>query len=368
MNEVSYVVVFPNLFSKNKIPQLITQIKEILRLKNLKINSIKRDNDVILVDANDPVFASSAINLLFGIEKIAIARKTINDFQNIISEITSIAGNLLLKNERYLVKVEGNAKGFLVKDVEIAATAKIIEEKSNLGAFPGTENNYEKLLYTYLTKKNAYICIFMDKGNGGIPYNAQNKKGVCAIYDETSALACYETIKQGYDIRIIVCYRQKSELMNIVKIVNKILPRLLQEKINLEFFQINIQSTGVKNYLVYTSSIIEIMLEQEDEYLVLALSPLFFPTEFIENSVRHVFEKKKMPIIPLTGVDVGFYDDLKELGLEKNVKKVENIVTKMPKDTPELARNLIENSLKTKKNVIVKVGPNNIHDILDALK
>ena len=347
---------------------MITQIKEILRLKNLKINSIKRDNDVVLVDVNDPVFASSAINLLFGIEKIAIARKTINNFQNIISEITSIAGNLLLKNERYLVKVEGNAKGFLVKDVEIAATAKIIEEKSNLGAFPGTESNYEKLLYTYLTKKNAYICIFMDRGNGGIPYNAQNKKVVCAIYDETSALACYETIKQGYDIRIIVCYRQKSELMNIIKIVNKILPRLLQEKINLEFFQINIQSTSVKNYLLYISSIIEIMLEQENEYLALPLSPLFFPTIFIENSIRRVFDKKKIPIIPLTGVDTGLYDDFKEMGLEKNIKKLENIVTKMPKDTPELARNLIKNSLKTKKNVLVKVGPNNIHDILDNVE
>ena len=368
MNEVSYVVVFPNLFSKNKIPQLITQIKEILHLKNLKINSIKRDNDIILVDANDPVFASSAINLLFGIEKIAIARKTINDFQKIISEITSIAGNLLLKNEKYLVKVEGNAKGFLVKDVEIAATAKIIEEKSNLGAFPGTETNYEKLLYTYLTKKNAYICIFLDKGNGGVPYNAQNKKAICAIYDEISALACYETIKQGYDIRIIVCYRQKSELMNVVKIINKILPRLLQEKIKLEFFQINIQSTNVKNYLLYVNSIIGIMLKQENKYLALPFSPLFFPSNFIESSVKRVFEKKKIPIIPLTGVDTGFFEDIKEIGIEKNIKKLEKTVTKISEDTPGSSRDLIETSLKTKKSVLVEVGPNNIHDILDGLE
>ena len=368
MNEIAYVVVFPNLFSKNKIPQLITKIKEILRLKNLKINSIKRDNDIILVDANDPVFVSSAINLLFGIDKIAIARKTSNDFQKIISEISSIAGNLLLKNEKYLVRVEGNAKGFLLKDVEIAATTKIIEEKANLEAFPGTENNYEKLLYTYITKKNAYICIFMDEGNGGIPYNAQNKKAICAIYDEISVLACYETIKQGYDVRIIVCYRQKSELMNIVKIINKILPRLLQEKIKLEFFQINIQSTSVKNYLLYVNSIIEIMLEQENEYLALPLSPLFFPSNFIENSINRVFEKKKIPIIPITGVDVRFYDDFKEMGLEKNVKKFENIVKKISKDTPEFSRDLVENSLKTKKIVLVKIGPNNIHDILDALE
>ena len=90
MDEISYVVVFPNIFSKNKIPQLIINIKKILKIKNQQFKSVKRDDDIILVNANDPVFASSAINLLFGIKKIAIARQIKNDFQGIVSLITSI--------------------------------------------------------------------------------------------------------------------------------------------------------------------------------------------------------------------------------------------------------------------------------------
>jgi hypothetical protein len=109
---------------------IIKNIKNILKIKNQNYNSVKRDGDIILVNANDPVFASSAINLLFGIEKIAIARQTKNNFQNIILEITSIGGNLLLKGEKFLVKVEGISKGFLVKDIEIAATSNIIEKKN----------------------------------------------------------------------------------------------------------------------------------------------------------------------------------------------------------------------------------------------
>ena len=85
-------------------------------------------------------------------------------------------------------------------------------------------------MYTYLTKNNAYICIFSDKGNGGIPYQSQNQKTICAVYDEISAVSCFETIKQGYDTKIIVCYRQKSELMNLAKIINQIIPRLVQDK------------------------------------------------------------------------------------------------------------------------------------------
>ena len=137
MNEISYVVVFPTIFSKNKIPQLISNIKKILKIKNQQFKSVKRDGDVILIHANDPVFASSAINLLFGIRKIAIARQVENDFQKIVTEITSVGGNLLLKGEKFLVKVDGTSKGICCKRcIEIAATSNIIEKKSKLGAHP----------------------------------------------------------------------------------------------------------------------------------------------------------------------------------------------------------------------------------------
>ena len=368
MDEISYVVVFPNIFSKNKIPQLIKNIKNILKIKNQNYNSVKRDGDIILVNANDPVFASSAINLLFGIEKIAIARQVKNNFQNIILEITSIGGNLLLKGEKFLVKVEGISKGFLVKDIEIAATSNIIEKKSNLDAHPGTDENFDKLLYTYLTKNNAYICIFLDNGRGGIPYQSQNQQTICAIYDEISAVSCYETIKQGYDTKIIICYRQKSELMNLAKIINQIIPRLVQNKIELEFYHLKIKPNGIKNYLIYVNSILEIMLSYSNNRISLALSPLIFSANFIDNSLNHVFSKKKIPIIPLTGVDNQLFEEAKEIGLERNIKKLEKIVSITSNEIPIYSKTEITSALKTKQIISINLGPNNVHDILDSLE
>ncbi|MEX0861834.1 thiamine biosynthesis protein [Nitrosopumilus sp.] len=368
MDEISYVVVFPTIFSKNKIPQLISNIKKILKIKNQQFKSVKRDGDIVLVDANDPVFASSAINLLFGIEKIAIARQIRNNFQDVISEITSIGGNLLLKGEKFLVKVEGISKGFVTKDVEIAATSNIIENKSNLGARPGTDTDFDKLLYTYLTKNNAYICIFSDKGNYGIPYQSQKQKTICAIYDEISAISCFETIKQGYDTKIIVCYRQKSELMNLVKMINHIIPRLVQNKIELEFLHVKINPNGIKNYLIYVNSVLEILLQYPNTRVSLALSPLVFSTDFIDNSLRHVFGKKKIPILPLTGVDTNLFDEAKEIGLERNIKKIEKLVTITTNEIPAFSKKDVEVALKTKKEITIQVGPNNIHDILDSFE
>ena len=367
MNEISYVVVFPSIFSKNKIPQLIKNIKKILKIKNQKYSSVKRDGDIILVNANDPVFASSAINLLFGIKKIAIARQVTNDFQNIISEITTIGGNLLLKGEKFLVTVEGISKGFLVKDVEIAATSNIIEKKSNLGAHPGTEEKFDKLLYTYLTKNYAYISIFSDTGKGGIPYQSQDQQTICAIYDEISAISCYETIKQGYDTKIIVCYRQKSELMNLAKMINQIIPRLVQEKIEIEFYNLKINPNGNKNYLIYVNSIIEILLSYSNNRISLSLSPLIFPANIIDNALNRIFSKKKIPIIPLAGVDDQLFIEAKEIGLERNIKKLEKMINITSNDVPKFSKTDVELAHKTKKEISVKLGANNVHDILDSL-
>lgn len=370
MRDISYVVVFPTVFSKNKIPQLITNIKKILKIQNQEFTSVKRDGDVILVDANDPVFASSAINLLFGIQKIAIARQIKNEFQNIVSEITSVGGNLLLKGEKFLVRVEGTTKGFFPKDIEIAATSSIIEKKSNMGARPGTDENFDKLLYTYLTKNYAYVCIFSDNGQGGIP--SQNKNTICCVYDEISAISCFETIKQGYDSKIIICYRQKTELMNLVKIINQLIPRLVKQEIQLEFFQLKINQIGIKNYLIFVNSILEIMLLEGKSnnlsHVSLALSPLIFSTKFIDYSIKHVSQNGMIPIIPLSGVDSKLFEEAKEIGLEKQIPKLEKLFMINSDEVPKFSSKDVDFAIKTKKRVTVKIGPNNVHDILDSLE
>ena len=83
MNENAHVVVFPSKFAKNKKKLLVSNIKKILKIKNQKFSNVTLDDSLIIVDANDPVFASSIINLLYGIERIAIAKKVKNDLNSL---------------------------------------------------------------------------------------------------------------------------------------------------------------------------------------------------------------------------------------------------------------------------------------------
>ena len=100
------VVVFPSIFSQNKIGPLITNIKQVLKIQNQKFQKIRQDDKVIIVETDDPVFVSSTINDLFGIKNIAIAKQVKNDFKIIVENITKIATDLFLKNERFLLQVE----------------------------------------------------------------------------------------------------------------------------------------------------------------------------------------------------------------------------------------------------------------------
>ncbi len=375
MSENAFVVVFPSIFAKNKVNQLESNIKKILKIKNQEFRKIKRDDSVIVIDANDPVFASSAINLLFGIKKVAIAKQVKNDFNTIVSEITKIGSNLLLKGEKFYVQVEGFSTGFLTKDIEISATSSIIEKTVKLGVKPGSEEKYDKLLYTYLTKSNAYVCVYVDNGFGGIPYNSQNERVVCAIYDELSAISCLETIKEGFDVKIIVCYKQKSDLTNLVKILNQILPRTTRSKIDVEFFQIPIKGSSSKSLLTLIDSVTEILIRvakaNKINKISLGLSHLIFPSSFVENSIKQVFRNNFTSLIPLSGLDDGIFEDAKELGLGKYLSKIEKLgkmsFSKQYASKVEIKK-IVENTLKKRKIVSIVIGPNNVHEILDSLE
>ncbi len=374
MSQNAFVVVFPSVFARNKIKQLESNIKKILKIKNQEFQKISRDESLIIIDANDPVFASSTINLLFGIKRVVIAKQIKNDFNTIVSEITKIGSNLLLKGEKFYVKVEGNSSGFIAKDVELSATSSLIDKTVKLGVKPGTEEKHDRMLYTFLTKSNAYVSIFVDEGHGGIPYNSQNEKVVCGIYDELSAVSCLETIKQGFDVKIIVCYKQKSELLNLVKILNQILPRTIKSKVELEFYQIPIKGSNSKSLLTQIDSVTKIMIRvakaNKIRRISLALSPLIFPLDFVERSIKEVFDSDLTPKTPISGLDDDIFASAEEIGLRKYLPKIEKL-GKMRFPNHQSAKEIqkiAENSLKTKKVVSITIGPNNVHDILDSLE
>ena len=368
MTKDTMVVVYPSTFAENKIDELIVNIKKILKIKSLKHSKIFKDDFLICIHADDPVFVSSAIGLLFGIKKIVIAKKIKNDFKIIISEIGNVSSNLLLKGEKFLVKADGKPKGFVLKDLELAATSEIIQKNQKISAKPGTESKHDKLLQIYVTKSNAYICIFVDNGLGGTVNNSQNQKIVCGIYDEFSAVNCLETIKQGFEPQILICYETRENLIHLVKILDKILPRMLKSEIELDFDKIQKFDKSSNGLLRKISHITEILIKSAKEkkitHIATAISPLIFPSTFSHTLQKRIFDEKIISHISLAGIDSGILENAKEIGMEKYLERIDKL-SKM-KFTKLKPKSIQKKSVK--KTIKVKLGPNNIHTILDSLE
>ena len=373
MKDKVLVVVFPSVFSKNKVSSLITNIKKVLKIRNQKFHKVKKEGDVIIVEADDPVFASSAINTIFGINGVAIAKQVTNDFELIVDSISKVATDIFLKGERFLLQVDGYAKGFTIKDIELAATSSLIEKTAGTGIKPGTSKKHDRRLYVYLTKLNAYICIYYDKGLGGVPNNSQNKKIVCCIFDELSAVSCLETIKQGFDVKIIICYNKNSELLHLVKIVNQIIRRTVKQKINLEFYKIHVNKklTSLLQTEITSKILIQIATANRIKRISLSISPLIYPVDFSENLMKQIYDKDLIPYFPLSGLDDNVFESAREIGLEKYLSRIKKLgSTKFYnfKESTKKIEKIVGESILCKKTVSISVGPNNVHEILDQVR
>ncbi len=371
MSEKTVLVVFPSIYSLNKINNLATSVSKILKIKNQQYDNIRRNESLIIVEATDPVLASSAVNLLFGIDKIAIAKETDANFDAALSIITNTALSLLLKGEKFYVKVDGKTKKFLAKDLEIAATTTLVDKSMNLGAKPGSESNHDRLVYAYLTDSHVYVCIFVDKGLSGLPYNSQKEKILCCIHDELSAISCLQTIKMGFEVKILVCYRNESDLLKLVKILNKILSRIIEENVILHICKMNWSSGILTTITTITQVMISIASEEKIERISLGISPMIFPASFCEYNSNLVLQSKIIPWFSLSGLDSSIFENAKEIGLEKYIANLEELCKKHLNykkiSMTEVMRHT-KDALKTLKCIPVTIGPKNIHDIIDSLK
>ena len=373
MKDEVLIVVFPSIFSKNKANSLITNIKKVLRIQNQKFRKIRKEGDVIIVEADDPVFASSAINTLFGIDGVAIAKQVTNDFESIVDGVSKVAKDIFLKGERFLLQIEGYAKGFTTKDIELAATSSLIERTAEMGIKPGTSKKYDRKLYVRLTKLNAYICIYYDNGLGGVPNNSQDKEIICCIFDELSAVSCLETIKQGFDVKIIICYNKDSELLHLVKIVNQIIRRTVKPKINLDFYKIHDNKKLAQLLLTEITSkiLMKIAATSGIKRISLGTSTLIHPIDFSESLSKQISDKNLIPYFPLSGLDDNVFESAREIGLEKylnSIKKLGSTKFHNSKQPAKKIEKIVDDTIMTKKTVSVNVGLNNVHEILDEIR
>jgi len=371
MQDDTLVVVFPAEFARPRISQLVRNVKKILRIRGQKFKSVETDGDVIVVDGDDPVLASSAISRLFGIRMIAVARRTRPEPDSIISTVTEIGDRLLLHGERFLPRVEGGAKGFVPKDVELAITSAILGKRRD-GVAPGSENRYDRLLYAYIAKKSAYACIFLDQGHGGMPNMSQGSKTVCPVFDGVSAVSCIEAVRQGHDVKIVVPYAKESELSAIAKILSRVIQFVLKPRAELEFYSLGAGSKTASRLDLH-SSITQLCMAVAKKNRIarisLPITSQMFPPRFVDSITGFAYRSGLLPHMPLEGKEDRIRKMAKEYVLDGLLGQIRvHRGSKFADVSQARFRDGASDAAKTKRTVAVRAGPNSMHDILDSLE
>ena len=105
--------------------------------------------------------------------------------------------------------------------------------------------------------------------------------------------------------------------------------------------------------------------EKRISHISLATSPLIFPATFVEALQKRIFSAGIIPHISLSGIDSEIMKNAREIGMEKYIPKIEKFL----KSNLTKTKSKLKNNQKTIKKIIkVKLGPNNVHDILDSLE
>lgn len=371
MREKTVLVVFPSVFSLNKIDALEANISNMLKIKKQSFICIRKNESLLIIETSDPVLVSSTIGSLFGIERIVIAKEVENDFETTLATITGTSMNLLLKGDKFYIKVEGKSSHYLAKDLEVTATASLIEKSADLQVKAGSEIDHTRLLYTYLTESYAYICVFVDKGLGGIPYNSQKETLLCCMYDELSAITCLQCIKMGFDAKMVICYSNDSDLLKITKMINRMLTSIVKEKIQLYFCKIPKIQDQLTKILIATNITMSIACSKKIRHIALSILPFVLPVWFVEYNMKAVFEKGLVPWIPLAGMDSSIIENSRQIGLEKYLTNLETLCkSKFSKKNISKKRiqSDVTKALKSLKSIYVTVGPKNVYDVIDSLR
>ncbi|MDE1862600.1 MAG: hypothetical protein KGI33_06785 [Thaumarchaeota archaeon] len=369
-DEKTVLAVFPSPYALSRIPSLQESISKALKIKDLKLDRMRRNGSLIVLETPDPVLASSAVASLFGIDRVAIAREVPSAFNDALAQIVSTSMSLLSGGDKFYLKVDGTSPGYLPKDLEVAATASLIEKAGGIQARPGSESDNTRMLYTHLAGSRAYICIFVDRGLGGLPYGSQAEPLLCCIYDELSAIACLQCIKMGFDVTMIICYSGDVDLLKTSKMINRILPSVPREKLALYSCRTP-KEDALTRIFVASGIMISMARPRKIRNIALPILPLVIPPSLVDAASREAFKAGLLPWLPLSGMDSAIIENARQMGLDKFLAGLGSIAgPRIPRKAPDRARirSHVSAALKTLRPLTLSLGPKNVYDIIDQLR
>jgi len=366
------LLVFPSQFSIGRIDKLISVIKDALRSKDIEIRDIVLEEECVVFELANVVEGASIIGEMFGVDKVAIAKKvSTSRFEEVITEVVNIGKLKILPNEKFFVKVQisHNAKvNYKPRDLEFASTGELIaalqsslshslssssrqsstfsssSSSSSLSSFARPardESDADRLIEILIGKLSTYVCIEIDAGLGGLPFASQDQKVLCTIHNTLSAISCMAVLKCGFFPEIVILYTDDDNLRQNLKIfglvVNKIntkkylirlakIEELQKQKRNQnqdqkqKRKQLQLQQQRESSHKTILQEIVatQVLTRMRGKGIVMPLCAAIHPPWLIESTFKKLLSLNRIPWMPLLLPIQGIYGMANELGMDEH--------------------------------------------------
>jgi hypothetical protein len=369
------LIVFPGRFSMGRIDKLIANIEKQLQSKNIELKNTAIENEWLVFEMDDVIEGAGITREMFGIDKVAIAKKVPSiQFEDIAAEVVNIGKLKVLPNEKFFVKVQisNNAKiNYKSRDLEFASTGDLtaalqssslsssrrpytfspISSISSSHSYSSSarpaknELEADRLIEIFVGKKSAYVTIETDIGLGGLPFACQGEKVMCSIHDTLSAISCMITLKCGFFPEIVIVYTDDCDLRKNLKIFGMIVNKMSIKNYSIRLVQLdygndsgfgkilNLKQHGQRrlqktmkiqlesSHKAVLQEIVatQILTLMKGKGVVVPLSVVIHPLWLIQSTLKKILASKKIPWMPLLLPSHGIYDIAEELGIEKNM-------------------------------------------------
>ncbi len=372
------LVVFPSVFSLNKIKKLIESIKKKIELK-FDVNKITTEKSCLVFEVDDVVDAAVLTADIFGIEKVAIAKRIPNEFKKIVTTIVNTGKKTILPGEQFFVRVQADypeTVGFTRSDIEFTSTGDLAAELSDISAHPA-KNEYEatKIIFSYIGRESTYVCIHIYTGVGGLPFGSQNKKVACSIHNVLSATSCLMAVKCGYLPQILIVYSSEPELKENIRLFGSIAHRTSINTLKIRVTHIDLSDdlNGNIRLMLQESIAIKILTVLPERNIILPLSASIHPFWFVEAIKRRTLFAGKTPFMPLLFLTDSIYHTVDDMHLKYKKQDINMLINNavFKKEAYEKYQKKIDalskDGKKNIKTISLKIGPNYLHDIIDSI-
>jgi hypothetical protein len=372
------LVIFPSCCNDARSAKIVSVARKRLALKDISIRKIIYEKKYVVVEVNNLVDAMSSLSEIYGIDRVAIARKVKSQFQDLIDCIVKIGKQIVVPNSSFFIKifVDEDAKiDFVSKDVQFIASSNLLTETVDNEShikIARDAKTADRLIICYVGRSMSYVFMHSELGLGGLPFNFQRRAALSTVHNPLSAASCLASLKCGLVPDICLLYHDSTELKDNAKFLGTIANRTNLRRLNIKVGRIEdvTRDKSVHNFLLNEAIAISLLTLLPGRSIVLPLNVHIHSLSFVEQTIQRIRPEEKVILAPLLFLEP---IDISNLGLIEETTKIGNFNPSAAVNRQDyrkcydMADRLSQLVFDNLKNISFEIGPNYIHDIIDSI-